>query len=124
MDKPLKVKPHFYAVCFGSLQKIARDLGYNLLIHGSMDRDMDLVAVPWIDLPCSHLDLIQVFDKFLNGSYKNKADSYMFKMLPGGRSSYIINIHRSYYCPTCKEYTPDTQFYLDISVTTIINISN
>lgn len=120
--KPPKVKPHFYAVCFGTLQKIARDKGYNLLLHGSMDRDMDLVAVPWVNEPYSHLELLQEFDDYLNGRHQSTINYYMLKILPGGRSSYILNLHRSYYRK--DEYQEDAQFYLDISITPLISNIN
>lgn len=32
-----------------ALQQVARELGYNLCVHGSLARDIDLVAVPWSD---------------------------------------------------------------------------
>ncbi len=31
--------------------KAARECGYALAIHGSMERDLDLIAVPWIEKP-------------------------------------------------------------------------
>ena len=27
---------------------VAREMGYALALHGSMNRDMDLIAVPWV----------------------------------------------------------------------------
>lgn len=122
MEKPVKVKPAFYAQCYHKLQSIARELGYNLLIHGSMDRDMDLVAVPWIDEPKSHLDLLQSFNMFLNGvtcaTVENTDEdillrSYQFSILHGERSSYVINLNRG---GSFNGYL-DEQYYLDISIT-------
>ncbi len=117
--KPLKAKPHFYAQCFKGLQEIARELGYNLVIHGSMNRDMDLVAIAWVDEPKSHIEMIEAFVDYL-GVFKHiendierKKLLYNYSMLPGGRSSYVINLNRG-----CKYngYT-DEQYYLDISFT-------
>lgn len=31
------------------LRKVARDYGYALAVHGSLARDIDLIAVPWVD---------------------------------------------------------------------------
>ena len=130
MEKPAKAKPSFYAHCYQYLQQISRELGYNLLIHGSMDRDMDLVAVPWTDSPKTHLELLQAFNKFLNGieggalvndqffTYEQEEQNilekyYCFSKLPGGRSSYIINLNRG---GRFNGYI-DEQYYLDISIT-------
>ena len=30
------------------LKERARELGYNLIVHGSLARDIDVVAVPWV----------------------------------------------------------------------------
>lgn len=116
VDKPIKAKPHFYSVCFQGLQKIARDFGYNLLIHGSMDRDMDLVAVPWINEPKTHLELLEAFSNYLGVPIPIDQDNkphYMYNVLPGGRHSYVINLNRG---GKFNSYL-DAQYYLDISIT-------
>jgi hypothetical protein len=38
-----------YDGAIGSLRARARELGYALAVHGSLARDIDLVAVPWVD---------------------------------------------------------------------------
>jgi hypothetical protein len=53
MEKPIHVKPNFYSYCYESLKDIAKNHGYNLLIHGSMNRDLDLIAVAWVNDPSS-----------------------------------------------------------------------
>ena len=134
IEKPIKAKPHFYACCLLPLQTIARDLGYNLILRGSADRDMDLVAIPWIDEPKTHLELLQSFNRYLNGvegsaiindllvSYDGEleekilANYYCFSTLPGGRSSYIINLNRG---GKYNHYV-DEQYYLDISITPLV----
>jgi hypothetical protein len=45
--KPISARPAYYAHLYIGLVEVARKLGYALLIHGSMARDLDLVAVPW-----------------------------------------------------------------------------
>lgn len=37
----------------------ARVCGYALAVHGSMERDLDLIAVPWIDAACPPEALIR-----------------------------------------------------------------
>ncbi len=120
-DKPIKVKPHFYAHCFYSLSEIAREAGYNLLLHGSMNRDMDLVAVPWIDEPKTHSELLRSFCKHLGVPVSLKTDGtedWMYSVLPGGRHSYIINLNRG---GRFNGYL-DEEYYLDISITPLLNI--
>lgn len=40
------------------MQAKARELGYALATHGSMRRDLDLVAIPWTDEAVADLDLL------------------------------------------------------------------
>ena len=42
-----------YAKTIGPLREIARTLGYALTVHGSIKRDIDLVAIPWTNGACS-----------------------------------------------------------------------
>ena len=114
--KPIKVKAHFYAVCFEGLKIIAKDYGYNLVIHGSLARDFDLVAIPWINEPKKHVELLDAFSEYLGVPKRKKADGsadYMYSVLGGGRHSYVINLNRG------GNYWgyEDAQFYLDISIT-------
>ncbi len=114
-NKPVKPKPQYYSIIFPPLQEIAKDCGYNLILHGSMNRDLDLVAIPWIDEPCSHIELLYKFDDYLKGWHLDDLDQYMPGILPGGRSSYVINIYRG-----PKFSNEDPQYYLDISFTPLI----
>jgi hypothetical protein len=41
------------------LLQIAKDHGYSLAVHGSVHRDLDLVAIPWIEEASDPLDLIR-----------------------------------------------------------------
>lgn len=41
--------PAYYACLYASMVQTARDCGYALCLHGSMQRDLDLVAIAWTD---------------------------------------------------------------------------
>jgi hypothetical protein len=110
--KPIAVRPRLYTMYFQSLMEIAREMGYNLLVNGSMNRDLDLVAVPWVDYPKSEMELIQAFDKYLSGNYMTNPEYYMHSVLPGGRNAYVINLNRFR-----DENGVDPQYYIDISIT-------
>lgn len=51
-EKPLQWKAPIYAMAYAALVPVARFHGYALAVHGSLGRDADFVAVPWIEL-CS-----------------------------------------------------------------------
>lgn len=113
-DKPTKAKPVFYSCCFEPMKDIAKEHGYNLVLHGSMNRDFDLIAIPWIDEPADDFELIKALDRYLTGiNGVEKESKYMYSILPGGRRSYVINLNRG---GKWNNYT-DQQWYIDISIT-------
>lgn len=105
-----------YALFFENLKRIAKRHGYNLVLHGSLNRDMDLIAVPWVDSPKPELKMIQSFDRYLRGYYNTTAEGYGFSTLPGGRHWYHINLNRGDKRGEWMRYA-DEQYYLDISIT-------
>ncbi len=122
--KPIHAKPSLYAFYFESLKVIADKYGYNLLLHGSMNRDLDLVAVAWIDNPKDEFKMIQEFSMHLTGVKSDDKTDYLFSVLPGGRNGYVININRSIKYKFNNMVTElidheDPQYYLDVSVVPI-----
>jgi hypothetical protein len=117
MDKPKHFKPGLYAMFFEQLKDIAREYGYNLLVHGSMNRDLDLVAVPWVDEPRPEQDMIKEFQEYLTGMTLTRPDGEVdYTTLPGGRHSYVIELNRGNRHGEWVRFY-DEQYYLDISVT-------
>lgn len=114
-QKPIKAKPNFYACVFHGLKETALKFGYNLVLHGSMDRDFDLIAIPWVDDPQDEFLMIQEMDRQLNNIYCEEKSHYLFSVLPGQRKSYVINMNRG---GRWNNYL-DEQWYIDISVTPI-----
>ena len=45
----MKPATFFYMHRINWLREMAREHGYALAVHGSMARDLDLIAVPWIE---------------------------------------------------------------------------
>lgn len=107
-NKPIHVKPSLYAHYFFSLKEIALKYGYNLVLHGSMNRDLDLIAIPWVKEIGDLDEMINEFCDCLGGQLM--VQSYEQKnCFPHGRMSYVININRG------KDGI-DLQYYIDISV--------
>ncbi len=40
-----------YAAMYHEIADVARKHGYALAIHGSLQRDFDLIAIPWVECP-------------------------------------------------------------------------
>lgn len=72
---------------FRTIWEAARLCGYAVGLHGSMRRDVDLIAVPWTDDAISHYALIELLCSKLNarqiGSIETK---------PHGRVAVILQI--------------------------------
>ena len=120
MEKPIHVKPSYYAIMFEPLKSIALKYGYNLVLHGSLNRDMDLIAIPWQEqLGCID-DMIKEFCEYIGGKINND----ITHNAPHGRKWYVIDIYRGGYLEGDGfdeiVYHNDPQFYLDISVTPFI----
>lgn len=57
--KPIGYLAPAYVFLVPRLAEAARGCGYALAVHGSMARDLDLVAVPWVDEAKSVEDLVE-----------------------------------------------------------------
>lgn len=113
-DKPLKPKPQFYAVVFPALQDIAKQKGYNLILHGSLNRDLDLIAVQWEENAESHESVLREMEMYLNGYTTNFTGTccpYNGMKRAGNRTSYHIDINRN------GKYNGyiDAEYYIDIN---------
>lgn len=124
MEKPIHVKPALYTMFYEELKVIAKQHGYNLVIHGSLHRDLDLIAIPWVNDPKPELEMIWAFDEYLTGKHTIMSSgdnrlAYMYSVLPGGRSSYVICLNRGDKNGEWNGY--DSEYYLDISITPILH---
>lgn len=118
MTKPNHIKPGLYAMLYEELKDIAKLYGYNLVIHGSMNRDLDLIAIPWEDHCCFTKEQIMIkeFQEYLTGNTLSKSDGEIaYNILPGGRHGYVIELNRGNRHGEWIRFE-DSQYYLDISV--------
>lgn len=51
--------PFYAAGLYPKLAEVFRKHGYALAVHGSLARDFDLIAVPWVDSAGDPLDIIE-----------------------------------------------------------------
>lgn len=92
LEKPAGYTFAAYAGMLPIIQERARELGYCIAVHGSGNRDLDLVAVPWTTdaKPAHELHalLVKLFSPYTEESLKNPA--YGPQIKPHGRKSWII----------------------------------
>ncbi|HCM30577.1 MAG TPA: hypothetical protein DIC32_02045 [Acinetobacter radioresistens] len=83
-----------FASMYCGLCDIARNNGYALTVHGTMNLDFDLVAIPWTDQAIEPEDLIKLIadrcnlltgQEFGTGIYQQDAE-----IKPHGRLAWLI----------------------------------
>lgn len=87
LPKKLTAAP-FYPMYYLGLAETCREHGYALTVHGSMARDLDLVAIPWTDKACDEKTLIQALLKDRDLMEGNNTSENKIK--PWGRKSYVF----------------------------------
>lgn len=55
----------WYTMAYVKLTRIAMRYGYALALHGSMARDLDLIAVPWTEDAADPKKLLKAFARFI-----------------------------------------------------------
>lgn len=82
----------------GPLREKARKLGYALGVHGSLSRDIDLIACPWTEDAASEAELAEELRVVVGGRYSwsMKGREFTLRGCPGhkphGRLGWVINI--------------------------------
>ncbi len=114
MTKPQHCKPSFYAFCFDHIKVIARSYGYNMVLHGSMNRDLDMIAIPWDKNPGNVQAMLAEICSFVGGDImpERDEDRMEFAKTHHGRMIYVVNVNRG---GKWNGYN-DEQYYFDISV--------
>lgn len=90
-----------YAQRIPILRATAREHGYALGLHGSGERDLDLIAVPWTEQASAVDILIEALRASINGFLHNPLPYHK----PHGRRVWVIYLH-----------APGSRLYVDLSV--------
>lgn len=86
-----------YAALYPLLLQVAKRHGYALAIHGSMQRDFDLIAVPWIEEASTPVVLIRALKKATRMVTQSPLTDHLFKDCaptpkPHGRIAFSIHV--------------------------------
>lgn len=77
-----------YCALVPSISNIAREFGYAVGVHGSMNTDLDLMLVAWTEEATPPEDVIQAITAYVGGS-KRRVDVEPYPK-PHGRLSWTI----------------------------------
>lgn len=69
-----------YSQLLPRIREVGKELGYAIAIHGTMSRDFDLLAVPWVDGAASAESLVSMIAQEVGGYVIGDAGG---KMSPG-----------------------------------------
>lgn len=105
LSKKSKASIACHAALLPGLVQVGVDCGYAIAAHGSLRRDLDIIAVPWVKLAVPADELIKHLAKVCNGKVIDKPAQH-----PHGRLSYQIHLGELIQGP----YNSDP--YIDISV--------
>lgn len=109
--KPIPRAPTF-AWMVPHLTEVARKFGYAIGLHGSMSRDLDLVAIPWVREAAPAETLVEAIRDAVGGFIRNdpETDDNRYHLdtrnpgeKPHGRRAWSI-------------YFSGHRFYIDLSV--------
>src|SRR6185369_13919559 len=86
-----------YVALYPMLVQIARRHGYALAVHGSLHRDFDLIAVPWVEEASDPLTLIKAIKKATRTVTSHEEFDHLVKdcqpgQKPHGRVAYSLHV--------------------------------
>lgn len=111
-DRTAEHCQELYEVLFPALKYTAKSCGYALASHGSLRRDIDLIAAPWRVYPVPATRLIDHFENICKAVVGDivKRDPIGFVKKPCGRLAHNIYLTSNY----------GDGPYLDISIMPVI----
>lgn len=117
-EKPQRMRSTAYALVFAfslpTLQKVAREHGYALGVHGSMATDLDLIACPWTEDATSAEDLAEALRHCIGGHTRlelGQPIDHSPAPKPHGRQAYTFYVNK-----TEDEKPTSYGPYLDLSI--------
>lgn len=86
-----------YSLLYGGLRETAANLGYALAIHGSVNQDCDLIAVPWTEDAVDPETLVTAIVHFTDGILSPYDNNGCRTEKPHGRRVWCIHFGARHY---------------------------
>lgn len=86
---PPNLMPALYSHRLHEVATIGRAHGYAMAIHGSMQRDLDVIAVPWVEKVTPEYEFVVALADRLGCSIQNEANAPA-TVKPHGRRAYTL----------------------------------
>ncbi len=117
-NKEFNFRPLLYLTVYPKLRQVAIDNGYTLAIHGSVSRDLDLIAVAWTKKAITPKELVTEFLKVLKDGYIKPEDFAYEGVKPFNRLTFPIHLGRGAYIDLSVIRTDEVEFDLEIKANT------
>jgi hypothetical protein len=89
-----------YGVLYPKLREVAHRLGYALTLHGSLQTDLDVVAVPWVEDAAPEQELVTALVEACGGylvAGRGEGVERFRTRKPHGRQVWTIHLDRAGY---------------------------
>lgn len=90
-------RPAFYAHFLNEFRSVALMHGYMLTVHGSLARDLDIIAVPWIEEVAPVEELVKAISECLDETPFSEFHLEMKEERPHNRIIYTLPIAREWF---------------------------
>lgn len=104
-----------YALLLPQIMQAGREVGYAIAVHGSMARDLDIIAVPWTDEAVNAerliLHLVAAVDGQLRNGGRKKEGTDEWERVPASEPATLPHGRRAWTIHLGHE-----GMYLDVSV--------
>lgn len=87
----------FYAAMWDDIRQCAMDCGWAVALHGSLNSDLDIMAMPWVQEACSFESMIAEIVKLFYGNYLAEGYRIAYGVKPWGRVVATIPIWADFY---------------------------
>ncbi len=86
----------FYTFLIPKIRRVITDLGYTLALHGSMNDDLDVIAIPWRPDAVDYETVAEAIFNAFKGTIFEDVEIPEPWQMPHGRIAYILPIHRDW----------------------------
>lgn len=102
----------YYAVTFAEIRLVAKQLGYALCLHGSLRKDLDVVAVPWVEDAADEATLVKAIVEASGGFLVCNREGQHGGVKPHRRRAWTIHFGGC----SATVHPEDRATYIDLSV--------
>ena len=85
----------FYACLWEDFRNAALDCGWALGLHGSLNKDMDIMAMPWVENAKPVEKLIEAIENCLTKPDEKVFETEITNSKPNNRVVYTVHIYGS-----------------------------